>query len=154
MIQILIIEILVAVAAWMLGRHDAPACDNFYQFGATVTQQKLFHSSNWKIKFFIAVLGTFAVFQFGILTMALAGVAFICILWPLFNISLNLARKNPVRSWDYISTNSNQTDSWLTKRFSDKGGRYLTYTCAVIFVALNIIMGLINGLGTYIVWLG
>ena len=142
----ILIQILVALAAWWLGRHDAPACDNFAQHGSTPDEQSRFHGSNWKIKAVIAVMASLAVLPLSNLVVALLlAISNTFILWTLFNISLNLARFVPERSWDYVSESSNKTDVWLTKKFGNDAGFVLAAFSFVMVLTVNLLTPIFYG---------
>lgn len=142
MSYVYIIQVLVFLIAIYLGRHDAPACDNFSFYGTIARQQKLFHSTNWKVKFLI-ILSTslpFALQQQWLIGV-LYGFCGMCIMWPTFNIALNLTRMVPSkRPWYYISLTSNKTDVWLKRVFGVYAGKYLTYLCALYVVLFNLLL--------------
>jgi hypothetical protein len=137
--MIYLVQLLWIAAAYWLGRHDAPACDQFSNFGSSTEQQKLFHRTNWKAKAVLAVLGILACAPMPWLAILMLGILAVAIMWPVFNISLNLARR-PKRAWHYLSTGSNHTDQVAIWLWGQTGGKGIVKACALIVIILNILL--------------
>lgn len=139
--------IMCGLAALYLGRHDAAPCDNFKEYGSTDKAQALFHRTNWKIKAVISIMASLPVLILGNWVLALfQGICSVCVMWPGFNIALNLARTNPTRPWYYLSiSDSNNTDVWLQKIFKTDPGKKLTAVCLIVLISICVLAIVLYG---------
>lgn len=136
MMQFIITEVFALVYVFYAGRHDAPACDHFAEYGVHPTASKIFHATNFKAK---CAVGAIALLQFHSCkwyVIAMMALALMFIMWMPFNISLNL-RRNPRKPWDYLSEGSNTTDRSVQFIFKNNAGMWLTIVSAALVVALN-----------------
>lgn len=137
--MMLLLQILAFLFAYVNARHNAPAVDAFRRFRSNGTDQRRFHTYNLYIRaLFVLSLALIAYQHKGLLVAIMVAVMCTAIVWPVFNIVLNVKRDGGFKWWHL---GSSQIDQYFKKKFGDKkGGIVLTLACAIVVVAVNILL--------------
>lgn len=137
--MLILLQLIALCFAIYNAKHDAPAVNAFRQCGSNGADQRAFHSSNlWLRGFMCIALALIAAQQGGLWPGIIILLTGPVIMWPAFNITLNLTREGGF-SWWYLG--SSNIDQWMKKRFGErKAGKILLSIAIALIIALNVLL--------------
>lgn len=134
-LQLIILQMLAAVAAWYMGKHDGPPLRLYANKGWSGEKDNgIFHGTNNVTKFLFILLITLVpgpVMQ----DMAFAG--FISTLWIYLVFDISTGLHGPYKLWHYLGKND-WHGKWWRKQFGENAGKWKAAILIVDIIGLNL----------------